>query len=202
VLASPGPAKAADEIVVKGGRLAPGFSATIQGKLLALPTPAWLQAIGVSYVIQAEGQQIYVRIEEDGKLPDLVSKLGGRLVRLSGTLALVDDPRLEKERAQEFPERPKILMVRATALEEVKDPKGKEEISITAVGTLHPQLMQFTIAGPPRLWEIAAGKQDLPFAVWDKDLLEQFVKLEGNEVVTTGTLEKGAFVVKTLTISL
>ena len=199
---SAGPAKAVDEFVTKRGRLAPGFYVTIQGKLAALPTPAWLQEFGVGYVIQADGQQLFVSFEKDKKLPELASKLSGKLIRLNGMLTLVDDPRIKKEGDPIFPERPKIMVVRASGLEKVEDPNTKEEVSITAVGTLHPQMMQLAIAGPPRLWEIAAGKQDLPFIALDKELLETLVKLEGNEVMATGTLKNGAFVVKTITISL
>jgi hypothetical protein len=197
---SVGTAKA-DEVVVKGGRLlAPGFFATIQGRLAALPTPAWLQEFGVSYVIQADGHQVYVSFK-DRMLAELAPKWAGKLVHLTGTLALVDASRQEKEHNSAFLGKPKILVVHATTLERY-DPNGKEELTVTAVGTLHPQVVEFTIASPPRLWEIAGGKQSLPFQILEKELLEQVVKLEGNEVVATGTLKNGAFVPKTITISL
>jgi len=198
---SAGATPAADTIISKGGRIAPGFYATIQGKLLALATPAWLQEIGVSYVIQTDSQQIYMSIDKDKKLAELATKWAGKLVRLDGTLTLVGDPREEKEHDPANFTKPKTLVLHVTKLER-NDPNLKEDVSITAVGTLHPQVEQLTIPGPPRLWEIAAGKQSLPFRVLEKELLENVVKLEGNEVVATGTLKRGAFIVKTLTISL
>ena len=200
------PVLAADELVKKGGRTAPGYYVTIQGKLVALPTPAWLGQIGVDHMIQAEGQQILVSCDMDQRLLKVLSQVGGRLIRLDGMLAVVDDPREETESADNHDSvlltRKKILIVHATRLEGAKDPSGKDELNVTAVGNLHTQLMQLAIAGPPRLWEITAGKQSLGFSVWDGDLLKQAVALEGNEVVATGTLKNGAFVVKTLIESL
>ena len=197
---------AADIEAKKGGRTAPGFYVTIQGKLVALPTPAWLGQIGVDHVIQAEGQQLFVSCDKDQRLLKVLSQVGGRLIRLDGMLAVVDDPREETESADNhdsvLPTRKNILVVHATRLEGAKDPSGKDELNVTAVGNLHTQLMQLAIAGPPRLWEIAAGKQSLGFSVWERDLLKQAVALEGNEVVATGTLKNGAFVVKTLIESL
>ena len=202
---SAGATAAADTVFSKGGRAAPGFYVTIQGKLVALPTPAWLSEIGVSHVIQAEGQQIFVSCDKDQRLLKVLSQVGGRLIRLDGTLAVVDEPREKTESANKDSSflltRKKILVVHATRLEGAKDPNGKDKLSVTAVGNLHTQLMQLTIAGPPRLWEIAAGKQGLPFSVWEEDLLKQVVKLEGNEVVAMGTIKNGEFAVKTLTIS-
>jgi hypothetical protein len=196
------PALAADTLANKAGRTAPGFYVTIQGKLVALPTPAWLGEIGVDYVIQADGQQIFVSCGTDKTLLEWLSKVGNRLIHLNGTLAGIDDPRLEKESAGcVFRARDKILVVHATRFEEVKDPNAKDELTISAVGNLHPQLVQLTIAGPPRLWEIAAVKQSLSFTLMDGDLLKQAVALEGNEVVAMGTLRDGAFVIKTLIVS-
>src|SRR5262249_15173950 len=157
--------------------------------------------IGVDYVIQADGQQIFVSVGKDTKLLELLSQVGDKLTRLNGTLALVDDPREEKKHDPAFPGRPKTLVVHVTSLE-LNGLNGKEQVSITAVGTLHPQSVQFPIAGPARLWEIAAGKESLPFSAGEEELLKQLVKFEGNEVVATGTLKNGAFVVRTLTISL
>jgi hypothetical protein len=199
---STGATPTVDTLARKGGRTAPGFYVAIQGKLVALPTPAWLREIGVDYVIQADRQQIFVSCGTDKTLLELLSKVGNRLIRLNGTLAGVDDPRLEKESAGcVFHARDKIQIVNATRFEEVKDPDAKDELTITAVGNLHPQLVQLTIAGPPRLWEIVAGRLSLSFSLMDSELLKQAAALEGNEVVAMGTLKDGAFVVKTLMVS-
>ena len=192
------PAKAADELVAKGGRIAPGFYLTIRGKLVALPTPPWLAEIGVAHVIQADGQQVYVSFGADATLLEALSNVGDARVRLVGTLDLVDEPRREKEPDDVVRTNKKILVVRATRLEAVKDSSSKDELRVTAVGYLHPQVVQSTIDNPRRLWEITADKKSLPFSAGTEDLLKNAVALEGNEVQATGTLKNGAFVVEAL----
>jgi len=184
----------ADEVVTKGGGIGPGCYVNVQGRLLALPTPAWLGERGISWVIQVSGQQIYVGFGEDEKLREALAKVSDKLVRLEGTLEFLEIPGRDIK---------KVPNIRANKIEEVTNPDAKDWIGITLVGTL--RLDPVVGTSDPLLvsgtFIVGDAKYAVTFARIEK-LLENANALNGKVVLAAVDLESSILVVKTLSENL
>jgi hypothetical protein len=178
----------------------------VQGRLVALPTPAWLGERGISWVIRVSGQQIYVRFGEDQQFREALAKLGDKLVRLEGTLEFVeipDDVRESAGRTQGSSVRgKKVPVIRAKNIE-FTTPDPKDWIGITLVGTLRLDPVVGT-SNPPLVsgtFTVGDAKYPVIFARNEK-LLEKANELDGKVVLAAVDLERGVLVVKTLSENL
>jgi hypothetical protein len=185
--------RAADIVDTKGGGIGPGCYVNVQGKLLALPTPAWLGEKGLSWVIQVNWQQIYVGFGGDEKLRQALAKVGDKLVGLEGTLEFIEIPPDEGRGAKKVP------VVQVKKLEEVTKPEAKDWIGITLVGTLQLDPAVGTSDPPHVSGTFAVGEAKYPvvFARNEK-LLEKADALNGKLVLAAVDLDRGVLVVKTL----
>jgi hypothetical protein len=184
----------AADVITKGGGIGPGCYVNVQGRLLALPTPAGLGERGISWVIQVSGQQIYVGFGEDEKLREALAKVGDKLVRLDGTLEFVEIPGRDTKKAP---------VIRANKLEEVTNPDARDWIGITLVGTLRLDPVVGT-SDPPLVsgtFTVGEAKYAVTFARNEK-LLEKANALNGKVVLAAVDLESSILVVKTLSENL
>jgi hypothetical protein len=182
----------AADVNTKGGGIGPGCYVNVQGRLVALPTPAWLAERGISWVIQFNGQGIYVRFGDDKKLREKLATVGNKLVGLDGTLEFVEIP--DGDRGVKT-----APVIHAKKLDEVTNPDAKDWIGITLVGKM--QLDPVVGTSNPPLVSGTFTVGDVKYAVMltrNEKLLEKANELNGKVVLAAVDLERHVLVVKTL----